>query len=175
MILVLYYVRIVQVNWACHHPPVWLFAWYLTSGLVVFTYISWLLGASALKLCHLLLIVAFLSLALLCFALPICLITYFGACLLCIYLTIIYFAYVICLRQTKVYHFALAQDSLNLFCSFAFLNMIMWFLERNLLEILVIECTLLKANGNTNRHYRGCDLIDLMTNLYKLLILSVRF
>ena len=74
-----------------------------------------------------------------------------------------------------VYHFALAQDSLNLFCSFAFLNMIMWYLERNLLEILVIECTLLKANGNTNRHYRGCDLIDLMTNLYKLLILSVRF
>ena len=32
MILVLYYVRIVKVNWACHHPPVWLFAWYLTQA-----------------------------------------------------------------------------------------------------------------------------------------------
>ena len=95
--------------------------------------------------------------------------------LLCIYLTINYFAYVICLRQTYMYHFALAQDSLNLICSYTFLNMITWFHERNLLEILVIECTLLKANDNTNRHNRGCDLIDLMINLFKLLILSVRF
>ena len=55
------------------------------SGLVVFAYISWLLGASALKLCHLLLIVAFLSLALLCFALPICFITYLGTSVYCAY------------------------------------------------------------------------------------------
>ena len=128
-----------------------------------------LLGAFALKLWHLLLTIAFLSLSLLCFALLICLITYLGTwSLLCTCLIINYFAYKICLRQTYVYHFALAQDSINLIRSFTLFKMIIWFLELVLLEIFVIECTFYKANGNTNKHYRGCDLIDFMNNLFKI-------